>query len=39
VTTGQDSAESLNYAKLPKSMQQLDLNLLSELTVSGQPLK
>jgi len=39
VTTGQDSAESLNYAKLPKSMQQLDLSLLGELTVSGQPLK
>jgi phosphate transport system substrate-binding protein len=39
VTTGQDAAESLDYAKLPKSMQQLDLNLLTQLTVNGQPLK
>jgi phosphate transport system substrate-binding protein len=39
VTSGQDSAESLNYAKLPKSLQQEDLSLLSMLTVNGQPLK
>jgi len=38
-TTGQDSAESLDYAKLPKSLQQQDLSLLSGLTLSGQPLK
>jgi phosphate transport system substrate-binding protein len=39
VTTGQDSAESLDYAKLPKSLQQQDLSLLGGLTTSGQPLK
>jgi phosphate transport system substrate-binding protein len=39
VTTGQDSAESLDYAKLPKSLQQQDLNLLGGLTLSGQPLR
>jgi phosphate transport system substrate-binding protein len=39
VTAGQDAAESLGYAKLPKSMQQLDLNLLTQLTANGQPLK
>ena len=39
VTTGQDSAESLDYAKLPKSLQQQDLTLLTGLTVAGQPLK
>ncbi len=39
VTTGQDSAESLDYAKLPKSLQQQDLSLLTGLTVAGQPLK
>ena len=39
VTTGQDSAESLNYARLPKSLQQQDLSLLGGLTVGGQPLK
>ena len=39
VTSGQDSAVSLNYARLPKSLQDQDLSLLSGLTVSGQPLK
>jgi len=39
VTSGQDSAVSLDYAKLPKSLQQHDLNMLGELTVGGQPLK
>ena len=39
VTTGQDSAESLAYAKLPKSLQQQDLSLLDGLTANGQPLK
>lgn len=39
VTTGQDSAESLDYAKLPKSLQQEDLNLLAGLTANGQPIK
>ena len=38
VTTGQDSAESLDYAQLPKSLQQQDLSLLAGLTLSGQPL-
>lgn len=39
VTTGQDSAESLSYAKLPKALQQQDLALLAGLTAGGQPLK
>lgn len=39
VTSGQDSAESLDYAKLPKSLQQQDLTLLTGLTVGGQPIK
>jgi phosphate transport system substrate-binding protein len=39
VTTGQDSAESLFYAKLPRSLQQQDLNSLAGLTTNGQPLK
>jgi phosphate transport system substrate-binding protein len=39
VTTGQDSAESRDYARLPKSLQQQDLTLLTGLTVAGQPLK
>jgi phosphate transport system substrate-binding protein len=34
VTTGQDSAESLDYAKLPKSLQQQDLSLLGGLTTA-----
>jgi phosphate transport system substrate-binding protein len=39
ITTGQDSAESLAYAKLPKSLQQRDLTLLAGLTADGQALK
>lgn len=39
VTTGQDSAESLAYAKLPKSLQQRDLTLLAGLTADGQAVK
>jgi len=39
VTTGQDSAGSLDYAKLPKSLQQENLALLNQLTVNGQALK
>jgi phosphate transport system substrate-binding protein len=39
ITTGQDSAESLSYAKLPKWLQQQDLSLLAALTADGQPLK
>jgi phosphate transport system substrate-binding protein len=39
VTTGQDSAESLDYAKLPKTLQQQDLALLAGLTAGGHPLK
>lgn len=39
VTTGQDSAENLAYAKLPKSLQEQDLSLLAELTADGQPVK
>jgi len=39
VTKGQDSAESLAYAKLPKSLQDQDLGLLAGLTADGQPLK
>ena len=35
VTTGQDSAESLDYAKLPKSLQQQDLSLLGGLTTTA----
>jgi phosphate transport system substrate-binding protein len=34
VTTGQDSAESLDYAKLPKALQEQDQNLLSGLLVA-----
>ena len=39
ITTGQESAESLSYAKLPKSLQQEDLSLLAGLTADGQPLR
>jgi phosphate transport system substrate-binding protein len=39
ITTRQDSAESLSYAKLPKSLQQEDLSLLAGLTADGKPLK
>jgi phosphate transport system substrate-binding protein len=34
VTTGQDSAESLDYAKLPKALQEQDQNLLGGLMVA-----
>jgi phosphate transport system substrate-binding protein len=36
VTTGQDAAESMDYAKLPKSLQQQDLSLLGGLTTTAQ---
>jgi phosphate transport system substrate-binding protein len=39
VTTGQDSAESLFYAKLPDSLQQQNLSVLTGLTANGQPIK
>jgi len=39
ITSGQDSAENLAYAKLPKTLQQHDLTLLAGLTADGQPLK
>lgn len=37
VTSGQDSAESLAYAKLPRTLQQQDLDSLQKLTANGQP--
>lgn len=39
ITTGQDAAEGLFYAKLPMSIQQQDQALLGELTGNGQALK
>jgi phosphate transport system substrate-binding protein len=39
VTTGQDSAESLDYARLPKSLQQQDLALLGGMTLNMQAAK
>jgi phosphate transport system substrate-binding protein len=39
ITDGQTATEGLYYAKLPKLLQDLDLKLLSEMTVSGQALK
>jgi phosphate transport system substrate-binding protein len=39
VTTGQESVESLDYAKLPKSLQQQDLTLLGGMTLSAQTTK
>lgn len=39
LTTGQDAAPELSYAKLPASLQQQSLALLSELTDNGQPMK
>ncbi len=39
VSDGQAATEGLYYAKLPKLLQDQDLNLLAEMTVSGQPLK
>jgi phosphate transport system substrate-binding protein len=39
ITTGQDSADGLSYAKLPPTIQQKAQGLLAELTANGQPLK
>jgi phosphate transport system substrate-binding protein len=39
ISTGQDSAEELSYAKLPDSVQKQGQGLLSQLTANGQPLK
>jgi phosphate transport system substrate-binding protein len=39
LSTGQDSAERLSYAKLPLPVQQKAQELLAQLTVNGQPLK
>jgi phosphate transport system substrate-binding protein len=39
ISTGQDSAEQLSYAKLPESVQKGGQQLLSQLTTNGQPLK
>jgi phosphate transport system substrate-binding protein len=39
ISTGQDSAEQLSYAKLPDSVQQQGQMLLSQLTANGQQLK
>jgi phosphate transport system substrate-binding protein len=39
LTTGQDVAQELSYAKLPASLQQQSQALLSELTDNGQPMK
>jgi phosphate transport system substrate-binding protein len=38
ITQGQDSADSLFYAKLSSDLQQQDQKLLGEMTVAGQPL-
>jgi len=38
ISTGQDSAEQLSYAKLPASVQQEGQALLAQLTAGGQPL-
>jgi len=39
ISTGQDSAERLSYAKMPPSVQQKAQEVLAQLTVNGQPLK
>jgi phosphate transport system substrate-binding protein len=39
LTTGQDAAQNLSYAKLPLAVQQKAQGLLAQLTVNGQPLK
>lgn len=39
VTDGQTATEGLYYAKLPKSLQDEDLKLISQMTTSGQPQK
>lgn len=37
VTDGQKFAESLDYAPLPKAVQDLDLKAISSITIAGQP--
>jgi phosphate transport system substrate-binding protein len=39
VNGGQDSAEGLNYAKLPKAIQERALALLGEMSTNNQPVK
>lgn len=39
LSTGQDSAEELSYAKLPEPVQKQGETLLSQLTANGQPLR
>jgi len=39
VTSGQDVAEQLYYAKLPSSLQQQDQQLLDQMTTNGQSMK
>jgi phosphate transport system substrate-binding protein len=39
ISTGQDSAEDLSYAKLPGTIQKQGQVLLSQLTANGQPVK
>jgi phosphate transport system substrate-binding protein len=39
VTDGQNVASSLNYAPLPDSVKQNDLNLLDQMTAQGKPLQ
>ena len=39
VNNGQDLAERLDYAKLPRSIQERALNLLGEMRAQGQPVK
>jgi phosphate transport system substrate-binding protein len=39
ISTGQNSAEELSYAKLPDPVQKQGQELLSQLTANGQPLK
>jgi phosphate transport system substrate-binding protein len=39
LTTGQDAAEELSYAKLPPAVQQQGETLLGQLTDNGKPLK
>lgn len=39
INDGQNLAESMDYARLPKSIQQQSLSLLGGMTANGQPLK
>lgn len=39
ISTGQDSAEELSYAKLPEPVQKQGETLLTQLTANGQPLR